>query len=281
MLARSEIVIDLAARIRRIERAGLRPVPVPDDSTSAPASVLSRLLPDVTSLRGRLVEWLSDVKGSGMTSLAVLASQPAIHQELWVIVDGQQTLHAPGLVPLSLDLGRVVLVQPDCFSDALWSVEQALRTRGVGAVVCEIDQLSPAAFRRLQLAAETGGTLGVLLRPERVRHQPSWAEYRFLVRPMATATPLAIRCGGVAPQLPAESRSDSATSLNDAEMSPLKSEIGLRDGKPKRRLLVELLRARGQFTAQSVIVELDDANGCLCVAAELASATTATRAAGA
>ena len=255
MLARSEIVIDLAARIRRIERAGLRPVPVPDDSTSAPASVLSRLLPDVTSLRGRLVEWLSDVKGSGMTSLAVLASQPAIHQELWVIVDGQQTLHAPGLVPLSLDLGRVVLVQPDCFSDALWSVEQALRTRGVGAVVCEIDQLSPAAFRRLQLAAETGGTLGVLLRPERVRHQPSWAEYRFLVRPMATATPL--------------------------ETSPLKSEIGLRDGKPKRRLLVELLRARGQFTAQSVIVELDDANGCLCVAAELASATTATRAAGA
>lgn len=257
MQARSEIVSDLAARIRRIERAGLRAVPVLDHDAPAPTptSLLSLLLPDVTSLRGRLVEWLCDVKGSGMTSLAVLASQPAINHELWVIVDGQQTLHAPGLVPLSLDLGRVVLVRPNRFSDVLWSVEQALRTRGVGAVVCEVDQLSPAAFRRLQLAAETGGTLGVLLRPERVRDQPSWAEYRFLVRPVAT-TP-------------------------KPQTSDVMPQIKPPDGQPRRRLLVELLRARGQFTARSVMVELDDANGCLCVAAELACATTATRAAGA
>ena len=186
MTARSAILADLSARIRQLERARVRTVrnmPV----SSSPAVGLNRLLPDVMSLRGGLIEWLSDMKGAGGTSLAVLASQSAIENELWVFVDGQQQLHAAGFASLSLDLRRIVIVKPERSADVLWAVEQALRTRGIGAVVCEVDRLSQAAFRRLQLAAETGGSLGILLRPERVRHQPSWAEYRLLVRPLATA----------------------------------------------------------------------------------------------
>ncbi len=243
MTARSAILADLSARIRQLERARVRTVrnmPV----SSSPAVGLNRLLPDVMSLRGGLIEWLSDVKGAGGTSLAVLASQSAIENELWVFVDGQQQLHAAGFASLSLDLRRMVLVKPERPTDVLWAVEQALRTRGVGAVVCEVDRLSSAAFRRLQLAAETGGSLGILLRPERVRHQPSWAEYRLLVRPLATAGP------------PSASH-------------------------PRRRLLVEVLRGRKGFTTESVIVELDDADGRVCLVAELASATTAVRATGA
>lgn len=243
MTARSAILADLSARIRQLERARVRSV---RDVTvsSSPAVGLNRLLPDVMSLRGGLIEWLSDMKGAGGTSLAVLASQSAIENELWVFVDGQQQLHAAGFASLSLDLRRMVLVKPERPTDVLWAVEQALRTRGVGAVVCEVDRLSQAAFRRLQLAAETGGSLGILLRPERVRHQPSWAEYRLLVRPLATAGP------------PSASH-------------------------PRRRLLVEVLRGRKGFTTESVIVELDDADGRVCLAAELASATTAVRATGA
>ena len=243
MTARSAILADLSARIRQLERARVRSV---RDVTvsSSPAVGLNRLLPDVMSLRGGLIEWLSDMKGAGGTSLAVLASQSAIENELWVFVDGQQQLHAAGFASLSLDLRRMVLVKPERPTDVLWAVEQALRTRGVGAVMCEVDRLSSAAFRRLQLAAETGGSLGILLRPERVRHQPSWAEYRLLVRPLATAGP------------PSASH-------------------------PRRRLLVEVLRGRKGFTTESVIVELDDADGRVCLVAELASATTAVRATGA
>lgn len=243
MTARSAILADLSARIRQLERArvrSVRNVPV----SSSPAVGLNRLLPDVMSLRGGLIEWLSDAKGAGGTSLAVLASQSAVENELWVFVDGQQQLHAAGFASLSLDLRRMVLVKPERPNDVLWAVEQALRTRGVGVVLCEVDRLSSAAFRRLQLAAETGGSLGILLRPERVRHQPSWAEYRLLVRPLATAGP------------PSASH-------------------------PRRRLLVEVLRGRKGFTTESVIVELDDADGRVCLAAELASATTAVRATGA
>lgn len=248
MAARSEIVAELAARIRRIERAGTYQAPNIEDDVEVPAaSALTSLWPNMASLRGRLVEWLANAKGAGATSLAVLASQAAFAQDLWVVVDGRKTLHGPGLVPLSLDLNRVVLVRPERPQDVLWAVEQSLRTRGVGVVVCEVDQLTPAAFRRLQLAAETGGTLGVLLRPERMRQQPTWAEFRFLVRPLA---------------------------MRDIE----KSSGAI---KPRRRLLVELLRAPGNFTAKAVIVELDDANGRLCMVTQLASAATAVRATGA
>lgn len=243
MTARSEILADLSARIRQLERARIRSV---RDAvvSSAPAVGLRRLLPDVMSLRGGLIEWLSDVNGAGGTSLAVLASQSAVENDLWVFVDGQRQLHAAGFGPLALDLRRMVLVRPERPTDVLWAAEQALRTRGVGAVVCEVDRLSSASFRRLQLAAETGGSLGILLRPERVRHQPSWAEYRLLVRPLPMAGPPNV-------------------------------------SHPRRRLLIELLRARRGFSTESIIVELDDADGRVCLAAELASATTAARAAGA
>ena len=39
-------------------------------------------------------------------------------------------------------------------------------------------------FRRLQLAAEEGGGLGLLVRPQGVQHEPSWAEVRLLVEPL-------------------------------------------------------------------------------------------------
>lgn len=243
MTARSKILADLSARIRQLERARICSVRELSAATSSVVD-LQRLLPDVMSLRGGLIEWLSDAKGAGSTSLAILASQPAVNDELWVIVDGQHEWHAAGFALLPVDLRRMVLVKPKRPTDVLWAAEQALRTRGVGVVVCEVDRLSPAAFRRLQLAAERGGSLGVLLRPERVRHQPSWAECRLLVRPLAMAGPA-------------------------------------KASQPRRRWLVELLRARGEFNTRSVIVELNDADGRMCLAAELASATTAARAAGA
>ena len=45
-----------------------------------------------------------------------------------------------------------------------WAAEEALRTRGLGAVVAEMDRLDLTASRRLQLAAEVGGALALLLR---------------------------------------------------------------------------------------------------------------------
>ncbi len=50
---------------------------------------------------------------------------------------------------------------------ALWATEEALRAPAVGMVCAEIEDMDLTASRRLQLAAETGGGLGLLLRPAR------------------------------------------------------------------------------------------------------------------
>ena len=238
----SPILAELSARLRQLERSRVRLVPGISEPSST-ATGLHRLLPNISSFRGGLVEWLSDMKGAGRLSLAVLASQPAVGNDFWIFVDGRSQLHLAGLAALSLDLQRLVLVRPQRSADALWVVEQALRTRGVGAVVCEFDCLSTTTFRRLQLAAETGGTLGILLRPARAQHQPSWAEYRILVRPLAT--------------------SESSDPW-----------------QPRRRLQVELLRARKELMAAAklIFVELQDADGRVCLVSGLASAAPAARA---
>ena len=103
--------------------------------------------------------------------------------------------------------------------------------------MCDVDRLSPQACRRLQLAAEIGGGLGILLRPAQARGQPSFAEYRFLVQP-----------------LPPPNKSDATVS---------------------RRWRVELLRARKQFAERSVVVELSNGPDGMCVASELGSAAPA------
>ena len=234
------IITELSQRIRAIERTGQGSAPRTDGAENVPkigVSALERLLSEAGWPRGCLVEWLSEGRGTGSTGLALWASRAAWRDNLLVMIDSRRELYAPAAIPFDVDLNRTVFVRPESSPDALWSLEQALRTRGIGAVVCDVEKLSSQACRRLQLAAETGGGLGILMRPAQARGQPSFAEFRFLVQ-----------------SLPPPNKSDAAVS---------------------RRWRVELLRARRQFAQGSVVVELSNGSDGLCVAAELASATPA------
>jgi protein ImuA len=84
-----------------------------------------------------------------------------------------------------LPLERLVFFRPRSREDLLWGCEQALRCPGVSATLAGIDRLNDREFRRLQLAAEAGGGLGLLLRPGSAQAEPSWAEVRWKVEPRA------------------------------------------------------------------------------------------------
>lgn len=76
--------------------------------------------------------------------------------------------HLPeGLLPAGLPQGlaeRLYLLRPEGEIDLLWSVEECLRAAPVALVVAEPQKpLSLTAGRRLQLAAETGRTTGLML----------------------------------------------------------------------------------------------------------------------
>jgi protein ImuA len=82
---------------------------------------------------------------------------------LWVCPGDD--LYGPGLAALGLPLDRLILVRTRKPAEILWTIEEALRCRGLGAVLGEIGDLPLAAGRRLQLAARKSGVTAVLLRP--------------------------------------------------------------------------------------------------------------------
>ena len=65
----------------------------------------------------------------------------------------------------------------------LWAIETALRSKGVAAVVAGCETLRFTLSRRFTLAAETGGTLGLFIRPPRDRSTASAALTRWQIRP--------------------------------------------------------------------------------------------------
>jgi len=83
-------------------------------------------------------------------------------QVLWAFI--RRDLFAPGLACAGLNPER--LLYAECRDDAecLAVMEEGLRHGGLAAVVGEVSRLAMAAARRLQLAAEEGGTIALLLR---------------------------------------------------------------------------------------------------------------------
>lgn len=88
----------------------------------------------------------------------------------------------PGLAARGLDPSRLLLVRAPDPRAAAWAVEEALASPAVAVVVGELARVGLDLSRRLQLAAEAGGGLGLLLRPGR-DPQPSAARTRFWVEP--------------------------------------------------------------------------------------------------
>ncbi|MFK3889151.1 ImuA family protein [Sphingomonas sp. NPDC079357] len=81
---------------------------------------------------------------------------------LWVV--RSRDLFAPGLFQAGLAPSRVVYAEARDDAELLALVEEGLRHRGLGAVVGEAKRVQMAQARRLQLAAEGGGTPALLLR---------------------------------------------------------------------------------------------------------------------
>lgn len=145
---------------------------------------LGRLLPGGGYERGSLVEWFSPRHGSGVSSLSLLAAAPAMKDgKALVVMDWQRTFYPPSAAALGIDLQRVVVVRPLSREDGWWGLDQALRCPAIGAVWSELpEEMDDRLARRLQLAAEEGGTLGLFVRDIRTRGRPSWADVQWLVR---------------------------------------------------------------------------------------------------
>ena len=181
----------LARQIRDMETAG-RPA---RESIPSGCCAMDRHLPHGGHARGSMVELIRHGTGSGVSSLALMIARQAMDEgKFLIVVDTQRQFYPPAMKSLGIPMERVIALQPANHADAIWGIDQALRCQAVGAVIAEIGNLEDRVARRLQLAAEQGGGLGVLLRDTRsARTQPSWADVQWSVRcnPTRSLQPLA------------------------------------------------------------------------------------------
>jgi cell division inhibitor SulA/protein ImuA len=89
--------------------------------------------------------------------------------------------YAPALAQQGIELGRLLVVRPASATEALWAAEQALASGVCAAVLLWLKGADGRWLRRLKLAAEAGGALAVLFRPERHRFEFSPANLRLLM----------------------------------------------------------------------------------------------------
>lgn len=93
---------------------------------------------------------------------AGIASRASTADILWIMA--RPDLFAPGLANAGIAADRLIQVEAGKDEDALAVMEEALRHGALAAVVCEVTRVGMTATRRLQLAAEEGGTTALLLR---------------------------------------------------------------------------------------------------------------------
>lgn len=116
---------------------------------------------------------LHEVAGAGNDALdaaaaALFAAGIAARTKgkvLWIVT--KPDLFAPALDQAGLAAGRVIHVEAKSETDVLACFEEGLRHGAPGAVVAEVARLTMTASRRLQIAAEGSGTIGIALRRRR------------------------------------------------------------------------------------------------------------------
>jgi protein ImuA len=182
--SKTSVVQELAAGIRQLEQTRHRFDRSEQDVVSTGIPSLDSLLPQHGMLRGTLTEWISWEVGCGAMTLAVIAAREAQKTGPVVIIDSPHCFHVPASNTLGLNLNSIVVIRPKNRSDAFWAAEQALRCTGVGTVLLSLRDVSSRDCRRLQLAAETGNSIGLLVRSGINGRQSSWADMRLQVAPM-------------------------------------------------------------------------------------------------
>jgi len=234
---RSNRATDIESLRRRIAQFEMPASDGAGGQVSSGCGPLDRLLPDAGFRRGTLVEWLGSGSGNGVGTLALATAQAACRDGgALVVLDRRREFYPLVAFRLGIDPQNLIVVRADGDADNAWALDQALRCRAVAAVLAWPEKLDGRTFRRLQLAAEESGGLGLLIRDASARHEPSWADVRLLVETLPLG-PLPLGRGNM------------------------------------RRLRIHLLRCRGTTSGLGVDVDIDDETRTMHLVTQLAAAT--------
>ncbi|MCS7466868.1 hypothetical protein NZK35_09450 [Stieleria sp. ICT_E10.1] len=152
---------------------------------STGCEAMDRWLPTGGLHPSTLTEWIAAHDSAAAGSLAMAAAANRLRQipgRPLVIVDCSGTFYPPAAVSMGVPHQRMILLRPRSGADAIWAIDQSLRSGAAAAVWASLPmQVDDRDARRLQLAAESGRTPGLLVRGFAARGKPSFAEVQFYV----------------------------------------------------------------------------------------------------
>ena len=152
----------LRAQVRRIEGQHRRATP----SLPFGVGAVDARLPGGALPLGALHEIAGGgngaIDGVAATLFAAGIAARTRGKVLWCLT--RLDLFAPALAQAGLNSDRVIYLEGGDEKTILACFEEGLRHGGLGAVVAEVARLPMTASRRLQLAAEGSGTIGIALR---------------------------------------------------------------------------------------------------------------------
>jgi protein ImuA len=163
--------------------------PAPQADYPAPAPLLEEAcaarIGDVAATLAFALARIGDPAGLTATRLSMI-----VMPKRWLIDHGRP--FAPAIAPA--DAGLLLIVTHN-ETDALWAMEQGLRSGAVAGVIGMIDRATLTQTRRLDFAAREGGSVAVLLRSADDGLSAARRRWRIATLP-AAADPLDPRAPG-------------------------------------------------------------------------------------
>ncbi|MFD2265116.1 ImuA family protein [Lacibacterium aquatile] len=146
----------LRQMIRRLER----PMALGQTPVSFGDAVLDGILP----WGGLPTGALHEVSGPGALGFALAIAGRAPGRVMRIAPPGGPLLYGPGLARFALTPRRLILADAKRGPALLWALEEALKSKALGSVIVQGADPDLTETRRLQLAAEAGGSLALLIR---------------------------------------------------------------------------------------------------------------------
>ncbi len=223
---------------------------------------------------GAITEILADGFGVGAMSLAIRIAgntlrQTAVHAasagsaedgRRIVLIDTFKDFYPPAVRQHGVALDRLIVLRVTRAREVLWAVEQALRCSAIAAVIASFVQLEECDSRRLQLAAESSGCLGLILRSASHRSK-SFAATQMLIEGVRAEEWMGAQSGNVrwmepgqASRLPARGSAFVRAGAGDAHVCRI-TLLKIREGMPVEPLLVDLQHETGALPLHPLPVD--------------------------